>query len=82
LLCNLSPSIQLGFREEFLTELDANNIKILGDIPLDDDIVKSYCQGIPIMDEDSKFDRRGEGFKSFENIYKNLITWLNHTAEE
>jgi MinD superfamily P-loop ATPase len=78
----VNRSSLLGFREEFLTELDANNIKILGDIPLDDDIVKSYCQGIPIMDEDSKFDRRGEGFKSFENIYKNLITWLNHTAEE
>ncbi len=72
----VNRSSLLGFRDKFLQELDEKNIEILGDIPLDDEIVKSYCQGVPLMEENGKFDRKSEGYKAFEEIYKNLKVWL------
>ncbi len=71
----VNRSSLLGYKEKFLKELEENNIEVLGDIPLDEEIVSSYCQGIPLMDERSKFDRDGAGYKSFENIFENLIKW-------
>ncbi|MFX1569166.1 MAG: P-loop NTPase [Promethearchaeota archaeon] len=72
----VNRSSLLGFREEFLNELERENIEILGDIPLDSDIVESYCQGTPIMDNKSKFNREGEGYIAFTKIYNNLEKWL------
>jgi MinD superfamily P-loop ATPase len=72
----VNRSSLLGFREQFLKELKDNCIEILGDIPLDNDIVKSYCQGIPIMDNDSIF-KNSEGYKAFLQIYENLKSWLD-----
>ncbi len=74
----INRSSLLGFRELFLKELDENKINILGDIPLDDDIVLSYCQGMPLMDEKNDFNRENEGYKSFQNIFRNLLEWLNN----
>ena len=71
----VNRSSLLGYREEFLKELEEKDIEILGDIPLDEEIVSSYCQGIPLMEEKSKFDRDGAGYKSFEKIFENLIKW-------
>ncbi len=71
----VNRSSLLGFRDQFLKELEEKNIKILGDIPLDDDIVNSYCQGSPLMDMNSKF-KGGEGYKSFQKIFENLKTWI------
>jgi MinD superfamily P-loop ATPase len=68
----------LGYKEKFLEQLKIHKIPILGDIPLDNDIVKSYCQGTPLMDINSKFSKQGEGYKAFELIYKNLIKWINN----
>ncbi|MFX1390593.1 MAG: P-loop NTPase [Promethearchaeota archaeon] len=72
----VNRSSLLGFREQFLNELEKENIKILGDIPLDSEIVESYCQGTPIMDNDTKFDKEGHGYVAFTKIYDNLIKWL------
>ena len=71
----VNRSSLLGYRDQFLKELNEKNIKILGDIPLDDDIVNSYCQGIPLMAKNSKF-KSGEGYKSFQKIFNNLKTWI------
>ena len=71
----VNRSSLLGYKEKFLKELEEKGIEILGDIPLDEEIVSSYCQGIPIMDERSKFDKDGAGYKSFEKIFENLIKW-------
>ncbi|MFW9829260.1 MAG: P-loop NTPase [Candidatus Thorarchaeota archaeon] len=73
----VNRSSLLGFREQFLNELEKENIKILGDIPLDPEIVESYCQGTPIMDNSSKFSREGEGYIAFTKIYDNLKMWLD-----
>jgi MinD superfamily P-loop ATPase len=71
----VNRSSLLGYKEKFLKELEEKGIEILGDIPLDEEIVSSYCQGIPLMEDSSKFDRDGAGYKSFEKIFENLIKW-------
>lgn len=71
----VNRSSLLGFRDQFLNELNDNDIQVLGDIPLDEDIVKSYCIGIPLMDNHSRFDTQGKGYKSFQIIYENLTKW-------
>lgn len=73
----VNRSSLLGFKEKFLQELEERDIKILGDIPLDDEIVKSYCQGIPLMEENGKFDKESEGYKAFLEIFENLKAWLH-----
>ena len=71
----VNRSSLLGYKEKFLKEIEEKGIEILGDIPLDEEIVSSYCQGIPLMEEKSKFDRDGAGYKSFEKIFENLLKW-------
>ena len=71
----VNRSSLLGYKEKFLKELEEKSIEVLGDIPLDEEIVSSYCQGIPLMEERSKFDRDGAGYKSFEKIFENLLKW-------
>ncbi|MFX0005058.1 MAG: AAA family ATPase [Candidatus Hodarchaeota archaeon] len=72
----VNRSSLLGFREQFLNELEKENITILGDIPLDSDIVESYCHGTPLMEENSKYDKQGAGYIAFTKIYKSLKEWL------
>jgi len=72
----VNRSSLLGFRDKFLNELKERNIEILGDIPLDDEIVKSYCQGVPLMEENGKFDTESEGYNAFLDIFENLKVWL------
>lgn len=74
----INRSSLLGYKEKFLEQLKVQKIPVLGDIPLDTDIVKSYCQGTPLMDHNSEFSKQGEGYKAFELIYKNLIKWINN----
>ncbi|MFX1345997.1 MAG: P-loop NTPase [Promethearchaeota archaeon] len=72
----VNRSSLLGFRDQFLKELQEENIEILGDIPMDKDIVNSYCQGTPLMDNHSEFNKEGAGFIAFTNIYNKLKKWL------
>ena len=72
----VNRSSLLGFRDQFLKELQEANIKILGDIPMDADIVNSYCLGKPLMDKESGFDKTGAGFIAFTYIYEDLKKWL------
>jgi len=72
----VNRSSLLGFRDQFMEELNSMNIPLLGDIPLNDDIVASYCQAIPLMDADGEFDRSGEGYQAFLNIFNNLREWI------
>jgi MinD superfamily P-loop ATPase len=73
----VNRSSLLGFKDQFMKELKDIGIHILGDIPLDKDIVNSYCQGIPIMDKTSQFDRMGEGYQAFLKIFENLKEWIH-----
>ena len=72
----VNRSSLLGYRDKFLKDLEDNNIKVLGDIPLDNDIVNSYCQGTPLMDNNSNFNKEGMGFVAFSKIFTNLKKWI------
>jgi MinD superfamily P-loop ATPase len=71
----INRSTLLGFKEQFLNELNELGLSILGDIPLDDNIVQSYCQGKAIMAKDSEF-KNVPGYEAFVNIYNNLLEWI------
>jgi len=73
----VNRSSLLGYRDQFLKELKESNIRILGDIPLDNDIVNSYCQGKPLMDMNNNFNKDGGGFVAFTKIYMNLKKWID-----
>jgi len=77
----INRSSLLGFKEEFLKELKDQGIDVLGDIPLDQDIVNSYCQGVPIVDKDSGFDPSGPGVAAFNQIFANLKEWIKKEEE-
>jgi MinD superfamily P-loop ATPase len=64
-----------GYREEFFKELSNREIEIIGDIPLDEDIVQSYCDQIPFM-ETNKFSTNS-AYQAFNDIYSNLMAWVN-----
>lgn len=76
----VNRSSLLGFRDEFLKELEDNNIDVLGDIPLDNDIVNSYCQGKPLMDEYGQY-HDGKGYQAFQQIFKNLKEWIQNDSK-
>lgn len=76
----INRSSLLGYKDQFLKELEKTNIEVLGDIPLDDDIVSSYCQGEPLMDKNGEF-KGGPGYTSFQKIFENLQLWLNTKGE-
>ncbi|MBN1802056.1 MAG: P-loop NTPase [Candidatus Lokiarchaeota archaeon] len=73
----VNRSSLLGFRDEFLENLSNKNIKILGDIPLDDDVVHSYCQGTPLMDVEANYSKDGGAYASFLKIYDKLKEWIH-----
>ncbi|MBD3255909.1 MAG: P-loop NTPase [Candidatus Lokiarchaeota archaeon] len=77
----VNRSTLLGYKEQFLKELQDQEIEILGDIPLDDNIVKSYCQGIPLMARNSEFSD-SNGYKAFQEIFVNLKNWLENHHEK
>jgi len=77
----INRSSLLGNKEVFMENLNEDGISILGDIPLDKDIVNSYAKGVPIMDNDAKFDINGKGYLAFLENFKNLRQWINFHGE-
>ena len=71
----VNRSSLLGYRDKFLLDLEENGIEVLGDIPLDEDIVRSYCQGIPLMENSRNSNTKGEGYIAFNNIFESLLEW-------
>jgi len=78
----VNRSSLLGFRDEFLKELKEKKITVLGDIPLDDEIVNSYCQGIPLMEKNSDFDKNGAGYVAFKKLFANLKEWIQLNSDK
>jgi len=71
----VNRSSLLGYKDKFLLDLEESDIEILGDIPLDEDIVRSYCQGIPLMENKRKSDKNGAGYESFNEIFERILEW-------
>jgi len=72
----INRSSLLGFKDDFIKDLKKKKIDILGEIPLDQEIVNSYCQGIPLMAKNSPYDMESPGAKAFENIFSKLNEWV------
>ena len=64
-----------GYKDEFAIELKKRDIETLGEIPLSQEIVESYCQGIPLMEGSSGIYSSSEAYLAFNQIYENLIKW-------
>ena len=64
-----------GYKEEFTRELKKRDIEPLGEIPLSQEIVESYCQGIPLMEDSSEIYSSSEAYHAFNQIYENLLKW-------
>lgn len=64
-----------GFKEEFISELIKRDIEPLGSIPLSQEIVESYCQGVPFMEDPSGNYSSSEAYNAFNQIYINLLKW-------
>ncbi len=77
----INRSSLLGFKDDFIKELKEKKIDILGEIPLDQEIVNSYCQGIPLMAKNSPYDMESPGAKAFENIFSKLNEWVRDYSE-
>ena len=66
-----------GYKEEFMLELINRNIEPLGNTPLSQEIVESYCQGIPFMEDPFGNYSSSEAYHAFNQIYKKLLNWRN-----
>jgi MinD superfamily P-loop ATPase len=64
-----------GYREDFIKELKDQDIEIIGEIPLNEDIVESYCNQVPLMQSD-KFSESAS-YHAFNLIYSKIIAWCN-----
>lgn len=73
----VNRSSLLGARDEFMEKLNDENIEILGDIPLDEDIVQSYCQGEPLMGSYNA-DKKSKAYVAFEKIFSKLLDWIGN----
>ena len=73
----LNRSSLLGARDEFMEKLKDENIEILGDIPLDEEIVQSYCQGDPLMGSYNG-DKKNKAYIAFEKIFSKLLDWIGN----
>ena len=66
-----------GYKKQFMEDLKKDGIEILGEIPLDNEIVKSYCRGKPLMDQKGNSNTNGLGYRAFVKIYENLKEYLS-----
>jgi MinD superfamily P-loop ATPase len=64
-----------GYKKEFNLELKQRGIETLGEIPLSQEIVESYCQGIPLMEGSSEIYTSSEAYQAFKQVYDNLLNW-------
>ncbi len=64
-----------GYKEEFSLELKRRDIEILGEIPLSQEVVESYCQGTPLMEDPSGIYTSSDAYHAFNQIYDNLLKW-------
>lgn len=69
-----------GYKEKFNKYVVKNNIDILGEIPLDDMVVTSYCQSKPLMGKKNGFES-SEAYHAFQDIYSNLMNWISQIKE-
>ncbi|MGQ4875956.1 MAG: P-loop NTPase [Promethearchaeia archaeon] len=61
-----------GYKKEFMSFLNEKKYPILGEIPLDNDILSSYCNATPLMDERNDYDKNSPGYIAFKKLFEQL----------
>lgn len=69
-----------GYKDKFNKYIVKNGIDVLGEIPLDDVVVTSYCQSKPLMGKENGFEG-SEAYEAFQEVYSNLMDWINQIKE-
>jgi MinD superfamily P-loop ATPase len=72
----INRSTLLGYKNQFFNELNHFQLDILGNIPLDDEVVNSYCIGVPLMENKKKNENNGPAYKAFMEIYGKVKKWI------
>lgn len=73
----VNRSTLLGYKNQFFDELDILQLDVLGNIPLHDEVVQSYCAGIPLMENRKDIEGMGPAYKAFVEIYGKIKKWIN-----
>jgi len=73
----VNRSTLLGFKNQFFEDLDKLHLDNLGNIPLHDEVVNSYCAGIPLMENKREREKMGPAYNAFLEIFENVKEWTN-----
>lgn len=73
----INRSNLLGYKNQFFNELDAIHVDIIGKIPLHDEVVTSYCAGVPLMEDRKDGEVIGPAYEAFQQIYEEVKKWIN-----
>lgn len=72
----VNRSTLLGYKNQFFDELADLQLGILGNIPLHDEVVNSYCVGVPLMENKKERERMGPAYNAFLDIYAQVKEWI------
>lgn len=73
----VNRSTLLGYKNQFFDDLDNLELDILGKIPLHDEVVNSYCVGVPLMEDKRDNEKMGPAYSAFLDIFENIKEWIN-----
>jgi MinD superfamily P-loop ATPase len=73
----INRSTLLGYKNQFFNELDAIHLDIIGKIPLHEEVVTSYCSGVPLMENQKNSENMSPAYKAFLQIYENVKKWID-----
>jgi MinD superfamily P-loop ATPase len=73
----INRSNLLGYKNQFFNELDAIHLDIIGKIPLHEEVVTSYCSGVPLMENQKNSETMGSAYNAFLQIYEKVKKWIN-----
>ncbi len=72
----INRSTLLGYKNQFFNEIKNLKLEILGNIPLDDEVVNSYCAGVPLMENKKAHEEIGPAYQAFLKIYETIKEWI------
>lgn len=72
----VNRSTLLGYKNQFFEELADLQLDVLGNIPLHDEVVNSYCAGVPLMENKKSSEKRGPAYTAFLEIFAKVKEWI------
>ena len=72
----VNRSTLLGYKNQFFDELADLQLDVIGNIPLHDEVVNSYCAGVPLMENKKSSEKRGPAYSAFLDIFAQVKEWI------